>query len=121
MAQDNPNISELVATAREFIESIVSNLDGQSRYHALCSAFLLEVVERELVNWQSVETIDDKNLRNLLGEDVPHKDLLSRLCAAIREGRFDTREEELLQSMLTHVEAKLAVVKPQYPTQMKRG
>mgnify|MGYP001824896217 CR=1 FL=1 len=120
MAQDNPNVIELVQTVREFIEEITAKLDGQDRYHALCAAFLLEIVQRELSSeWQPVETSDDKRLKTLLGDEVSKQEILSSLSQAIREGRFKDRESEMFDTLLQHVEAKIAVIKPSYIDQFK--
>ena len=120
MAQDNPNVMELVQTVREFIEEVMPKLDGQDRYHALCSIFLLEIVERELsIDWQPLETADDRRLKALLGDEIPKDEILSSLSKAIREGRFKDRESELFDTLLRHVEAKIAVTKPSYIDQFK--
>ena len=120
MAQDNPNLIELIETVREFIDEIMPKLDGQDRYHALCSVFLLDIVARELSSqWRAVETPDDQRLMSLLGEEVPQAEILQRLSEAIRDGRFKERESELFETLLRHVEAKLAITKPSYLEQFK--
>ena len=120
MAQDNPNVIELVQTVREFIGEITTKLEGQDRYHALCSAFLLEIAERELsAEWRALETPDDRRLKALLGDEVATDEILSAMSRAIREGRFKARESELFDTLLQHVEAKIAVTKPSYVEQFK--
>ena len=120
MPQDNPNLIELLETVREFIDEIMPKLDGQDRYHALCSVFLLDIVARELASeWRAVETPDDQRLISLLGEEVSQTEILQRLCEAIRDGRFKERESELFETLLRHVEAKIAITKPSYLEQFK--
>ena len=120
MAQDNPNLIELIETVREFIDEIMLKLDGQDRYHALCSVFLLDIVARELASeWRAVETPDDQRLISLLGEEVPQTEILQRLSEAIRDGRFKERESELFETLLRHVETKIAITKPSYLEQFK--
>ena len=120
MAQDNPNLIELIETVREFIDEIMPKLAGQDRYHALCSVFLLDIVTRELSSqWRAVETPDDQRLMSLLGEEVPQTEILQRLSEAIRDGRFKERESELFETLLRHVEAKIAITKPSYLEQFK--
>ena len=120
MAQDNPNLIELIETVREFIDEIMPKLAGQDRYHALCSVFLLDIVARELSSeWRAVETPDDQRLMSLLGEEVPQTEILQRLSEAIRDGRFKERESELFETLLRHVEAKIAITKPSYLEQFK--
>lgn len=114
MAHDQPDIKELIVTVREFIQEITGELEGQSRYHALCASFLLEVVERELAAWQSRETQDDMRLKAILGEDVPTAEILPALCAKIRDGTYEAQENELFLTLLKHVEAKISVIKPKH-------
>ncbi|MGR8946663.1 MAG: DUF6285 domain-containing protein [Gammaproteobacteria bacterium] len=114
MAHDNPDLTELILTVREFIQDITDELSGQSRYHALCAVFLLEVVERELAQWAPHETEDDLRLKALLGEDVPREQILPTLCTKIRNGAYKSEDNKLLEAMLQHVEAKIAVIKPKH-------
>lgn len=115
MAQDNPNLIELVETVGEFINEITPKLEGQDRYHALCAAFLLDIVARELTQeWQPQETPDDRRLKSLLGEDLPQAEILKHLSEAIRAGEFKDRDSELFEILRRHVEAKIKVTKPSY-------
>ena len=114
MAHDQPDITELIATVREFIQEITGELEGQSRYHALCAIFLLEVVERELAEWQPRETPDDRRLQAILADDVPASEILTTLCAKIREGSYEATDGELFSTLLEHVEAKISVIKPKH-------
>lgn len=114
MAQDNPSVSELIETVHEFIADISEKLDGQDKYFALCSMFLLEIVQRELKDWQPSVTDDDKRLMNLLDEDSSPTEVLAQLSDKIKQGGFDERMDELLAVLLKHVEAKVKVTKPSY-------
>lgn len=116
MAQDLPDIPELVRTANEFIERIVPKLDGQDRYHAMCTKFLLEIVERELSQWTPTLTTDDMRLMNFLGDETfaNGAETIAALSAAIRTGSFDQRMEELLPVLIKHVESKVEITKPSY-------
>ena len=116
MAHDWPDVPEMVRTAREFIEAVTPQLKGLERYHALCAAYLLEIVLRELGEWQPLETADDARLRDLAGAGpaVPRATLTARLAARIRAGEFDQRMDELLAALTAHVVAKAAISKPGY-------
>jgi len=74
------------------------------------------VVQRELQEWQPLETADDARLRALadLAADVPRDELTARLSAQIHAGKFDTRMPELEAAMIEHVIAKVRVSKPGY-------
>lgn len=114
MAQDTPDISELITTVKEFINGISHKLEGQDKYFALCSVFLLEIVQRELKDWQACNTEDDKRLMSLLPQPVEQAEVVASLSAMIGNGEFDDRLEELLPVLLKHVEAKVAITNPAY-------
>lgn len=115
MAHDLPDLPELVRTARDFIARVTPKLDGEDRYHALCSTFLLEIVLRELEQWAPRATADDERLRALLDDpERPLDRLTADLSAAIRSGSFDERMPELLTALIAHVESKVAVTKPAF-------
>ncbi|MBV1932839.1 MAG: hypothetical protein KUG71_14115 [Porticoccaceae bacterium] len=48
MSQDNPDIQEILTTVKEFAEGVAGRSSGAERYDALCAAFLMGVVQREL-------------------------------------------------------------------------
>lgn len=115
MAHDLPNLPELVRTSRDFIERVTPKLEGEDRYHALCSTFLLEIVLRELEQWAPQASDDDERLRALLDDPQrPLDRLTADLSAAIRSGAFDDRMPELLDALITHVESKVRVTKPAF-------
>ena len=116
MAHDWPDLPELINTVREYIDDLTPRLSGMDRYHALCSLQLLDVAQRELKEWQPLESADDARLRALsdLGPDVPRDELTARLSAQIHAGKFDARMPELEAAMLRHVIAKVRVTKPGY-------
>jgi len=115
MAHDLPDLPELVRTSRDFIERITPKLDGEDRYHALCSTFLLEIVLRELTEWAPQASADDERLRALLDDPQhPLERLTADLSTAIRSGAFDERMPELLTALITHIESKVRVTKPAF-------
>ena len=76
MLQDTPDIAELLTTVHEFIDGISDKLDGQDKYFALCSMFLLEIVQRELKDWQPILTDDDEQLMSFTTDiDKPNEAL----------------------------------------------
>ena len=114
MLQDTPDIAELLTTVHEFIDGISDKLDGQDKYFALCSMFLLEIVQRELKDWQPILTDDDERLMSFTtGIDKPNE-ALAELSKMIRDGKLDHRMDELLPMLIQHVKSKVAVTKPEY-------
>lgn len=115
MAHDLPNLAELIRTSRDFIERVTPKLEGEDRYHALCSTFLLDIVLRELAEWAPQASDDDERLRALLEDPQrPLDRLTTDLSAAIRSGAYDDRMPELLGALITHVESKVRVTKPAF-------
>lgn len=115
MAHDQPDIGELIRTTQEFIIDVTKNLDGQDRYYALCSSYLLEIVQRELETWGPLETDDDRRLQAILGAPPRANEELTReLSKAIREGQYDNRMDWLLEELIEHVVSKVEVTKPSY-------
>jgi acetoacetate decarboxylase len=113
MPHDPPELPELINTVLEFVDGIAPKLDAQDRYHALCAGYLLEIVLRELADWQAPETADDRRLRACANlPDLPVNELTRRLSAAIRAGKFDQRMDELLETLTEHVVAKVKVSRP---------
>ena len=114
MAHDWPSVPEMVKTVREFIDEITPRLQGLERYHALCAIYLLEIVERELEQWQPSMTADDERLRALAGAPEPAdgQAVTAQLGRHIRAGKFDERMDELLAALTAHVVAKVKVSKP---------
>lgn len=115
MAHDLPDLSELIRTSRDFIERVTPKLEGEDRYHALCSTFLLEIALRELTEWAPQASADDERLRALLDDPQrPLARLTADLSAAIRSGAYDDRLPELLPALIAHVESKVRVTKPAF-------
>ncbi|MDA0822264.1 MAG: DUF6285 domain-containing protein [Proteobacteria bacterium] len=115
MPHDQPDLAELVRTANEFLANVTPRLEGQDRYFAMCTSFLLDIVQRELVEWAPLETDDDQRLQALLGGNKTDvQNLTKELSAAIRAGEFDDRLDWLLEELIGHVTSKVKVSKPSY-------
>ncbi|MEX2482229.1 MAG: DUF6285 domain-containing protein [Gammaproteobacteria bacterium] len=114
MAHDQPDVPDMVLTAREFLADLVPRLDGLDRYHALCTVYLLDIARRELDEWTHDDTPDDEHLRALTGAsgETQPATVVADLCRAIRSGRFDADLAGLREALLEHVVAKVRVVKP---------
>lgn len=115
MPHDQPPLNDILATVRDFLHELVPTLDGQGRYHALCSIYLLEIALRELAEWQRRENDDDRRLARLLrppDRPADPETLHAELAAAIRDGRFDADLDTLLEPMLAHARARGLVSRP---------
>jgi ketosteroid isomerase-like protein len=99
-----PTAAELVAAVTEFLESDVRGAtEGQVNFHARVAANVLRIVERELTaesttaSDQSTTPTDERGL-----------------VAAIRDGGFDGRDDEVMTALRTLVYDRLAVAHPGY-------
>ena len=102
-----PTAVELVAAVAEFLEGEVrTNTSGAVNFHALVAANALRIVERELLADPSQQT------RQTLAE-VGCTDE-AEFAAAIRSGKFDGREEQVLTCLRTLVSQRLAIAHPGY-------
>jgi len=126
---DRPLAAELLAAARQFLESeLIPGLsDARIKFQTLVTANVLAIVERELSHEQEHLQSEWSWLAESLGLDSsPQPDLASlrqtvrdgnqQLCKLIRGGAFDAREEfALLAKQLREVvERKLQVANPRY-------
>jgi len=127
--QDRPNVLELLAAVRGFLEEeIVPALEGRRRFLALVSSNLLAIVSRELEGEEATLLAEWTSLTHLLGEDATHPparvaalrsavaDRTRVLAERIRRGEMD--DEAIHEAVRRHVKAtvraKLEVANPRY-------
>src|ERR1700723_2256922 len=97
-----PTAAELVAAVTEFLESDVRGAtEGQVNFHARVAANVLRIVERELTAESTTAP----------GESAPPTDE-RELIAAIRDGGFDGRDDEVMTALRTLVYDRLAGAPP---------
>lgn len=125
---DRPSATELIDAVRGFLETeVVPALgDARLRFHSLIAANVLAVALRELRGEESSLAEEWHQLSSLLGEtgELPCgltglrdgvRAMNERLCAAIREGKFDgERFAEAAQVLRLRVMRKLEVANPKY-------
>jgi hypothetical protein len=124
---DRPDMSELVAAARHFLETelLPSLTDSRQRFQTLVAAHVLGIVERELPVEEADLRWELEWLSSVLNESAPKFDNLAelreqvrdgnrRLCASIRQGKFDAETEfrRLGTELRETVQRKLRVANP---------
>jgi hypothetical protein len=115
MAQDRPDILELLRTVEVFLqERAMPALDGELAFHARVSANLLRIAGRELRDGPAMDAAEAERLRDLLGSDAPLGEQTRRLAAAIRDGSLDGRMADVRAHVRQSVEDKLRVTNPGY-------
>ena len=112
---DRPEIGELVAAVREFLERrALPELEGHTAFHARVAANALAIVERQLRLGPEAETAELLRLRALLGRDGSLAELNRELCARIRSGEIGLATPGLAEHLRATTLAKLAVDQPRY-------
>jgi hypothetical protein len=111
-----PTAAELIAAVAEFLETEVRTatsgavnfhaLVGAVNFHALVAANALRIVERELLDESPGATRAALAALGFTDE--------SELAEAIRAGRLDGREAELMSCLRTVVGHRLAISHPGY-------
>lgn len=102
-----PTAAELVAAVAEFLEGEVrATTAGAVNFHALVAANALRIVERELLN--DTPQLTQKALAAVGCADE------EQLASAIKIGKFDVREEQVLTCLRTLVGHRLAIAHPGY-------
>lgn len=116
MSQDSPTIEEILVTVKEFTEGVASRSAGAERYDALCAAFLLGVVQREmrLGTQQDGEQIAELNKLVASGESGgSHErsiaDLYQGFCEGVRRGSYDDKWASAFDFALRQVIDKVLV------------
>ena len=126
---DRPTAAELVAAARQYLESelIPTLTDARLRFQTLVAANVLTIVERELLGEEGQLLEELETLKKWLDIQVPPPQRLTELrqavqgankelCRQIQAGEFDqeTRFRDLAQQLRRVVEQKLEVANPRY-------
>jgi hypothetical protein len=102
-----PTAAELIAAVAEFLETEVrAATSGAVNFHALVAANALRIVERELLDESPGATRAALAALGFTDE--------SELAEAIRAGRLDGREAELMSCLRTVVGHRLAISHPGY-------
>jgi len=120
MAQYRPEVGDVLATVREFLEQAAPALAGETRYHAQVAAYLLGICERELQQGPEQAAAERARLAAFLQTDAPVESLNRMLAAGIRGGVFDQRSEALLRLLLEQSAGQVAVVRPDHLAPLHR-
>jgi hypothetical protein len=117
---DRPEIGELVAAVRDFLERhAVPELEGRTAFHARVAANALAIVERQLRLGPEADAAERLRLRDLLGRDGSLEELNRELCARIRSGELGPQTPGLASHLRATALEKLAVDQPNYSGRLR--
>ena len=108
--QDNPPVALLVAEARLALDAGLATGFPQK-----VAANALGIAQRELELGPSLAEAERARLADLLARNGDLPELNAALAHALRDGRFDTSEDDLLGHLILTTIAKLSVDQPSYP------
>ncbi len=114
MTQDRPDIAEILRTVAEFARGVAARSAGSERYDALCAAFLVEVVGRELAAGAAPAQRQQTALRELLGVPPDPQRPYGEFCRRVRCGALDHDWERAFAFALDQVIDKVRVTNPGY-------
>ena len=112
MSQDRPSINDILLTVQKFLDDTGPKLDGEAKYHAQVSSYLLGICERELRLGPPTDAKEKERLKSFLGKDGSLVELTADLCAGIRAGKYDSRWNEVLDLVLAETVDKVKIVRP---------
>ena len=121
MSQDKPDIKEILVTVKQLLESIANKSKGGERYDALCGAFLLGVVDRELDFGERQDENQSGELQVLLGREGSLRDLYQQFCHQVRRGELDEQWPATFDFAFKQVIDKVSVTNPDYLAAMHRS
>jgi hypothetical protein len=113
ITQDQPDVAEILRTVAEFARGVAARSAGSERYDALCAAFLVEVVGRELAAGEAPAQRQQAALRELLGSpgDQPAPSY-GEFCRRVRAGELDHDWKRAFDFALHQVIDKVRVTNP---------
>ncbi len=112
MSQDRPSINDILLTVQKFLDDTGPKLEGEAKYHAQVSSYLLGICERELRLGEAIDRDGLARLSKFMKREGSLTDLTEALCSEIRAGKHDGDWDELLDLVLHQTIDKVKVVRP---------
>ncbi len=114
MSQDNPGIEQILTTVKEFAEGVAQRSIGAERYDALCAAFLMGVVQRELQLGDDQNNSQLTQLQGMLGKQGDLAELYREFSSRVREGQYDEDWQTALDFAFSQVVDKVKITNPNH-------
>src|SRR6266700_3347836 len=100
MSQDRPSINDILLTVQKFLDDTGPKMQGEAKYHAQVSSYLLGICERELRLAGGFDREEAAELTELLGSRKPLGEMTGELCENIRAGKYDKNWDQVLNMVL---------------------
>src|SRR5258707_14326484 len=120
MSQDRPSINDILLTVQKFLDDTGPKLQGEAKYHAQVSSYLLGICERELRLAGDFDRKEAAALQAFLKSDASLPAATEALCKNIRAGKYDGNWDALLDLVLAQTIDKVKVVRPGHLAPMHR-
>ncbi len=121
MAQDRPDMDDLLATNLEELEALSAEVSDESRFRLRVCIHLLSIVRRELAIGAANDEAERQRLSTLLAKDGNLDELNAELSARLRAGDFDERWPEIFAHLRQSAVERLSVVNPDHLRPEERG
>jgi len=112
VSQDRPSINDILQTVKKFLDDTAPKLEGEAKYHAQVSSYLLGICDRELALSAGFDAAEQARFSAFLGRDGSVAELTKALCDDIRAGRLDDRWDQTLELVLANTIDKVKIVRP---------
>ena len=120
MSQDRPSINDILLTVQKFLDDTGPKLEGEAKYHAQVSSYLLGICERELRLAGDFDRKEAAELTAFLGKSASLPDMTAEFCRNIRAGEYDGEWDKVLDLVLGQTIDKVKVVRPGHLAPMHR-
>ncbi len=114
MSQYRPDVPNLLATVRAFLEQLAPRVDADTKFQCQVAAHVVGICERQLALGERFEAEEVQRYAALLGAGGTLDELTARLCDAIRSGRLDDRWDEVVQAVLAQTIRDVQIVRPSH-------
>lgn len=114
MSQYRPDIQNLLATVRGFLDELASRVDADTKFQCQVAAHVIGICERQAALGERFDAEERERYATLLGSQGTLGELTAQLCDAIRSGKLDDRWDEVVQAVLAQTIRDVQVVRPSH-------
>jgi hypothetical protein len=114
VSQYRPDINNILLTVQKFIKETTPKLQGETKYHAIVAAYLLDIAERELRLAPGFDKQEVGKLSDFLKSSGSLDDLHKALAKGVRSGALDKDWDALLDMVLAQTVSDVSVVRPDH-------